>query len=141
LTVYRLVDPDSASRKKQKLVTICYQNALLPKKELLYTKNVYVVDAGPELFVWQGRSSTPKQRKLGIRVAKALQAQRSRPPWTSITLIFEFGENTLFKEKFLNYPGMLPIATTKQEVKSNVAVKVAQPPPAAIAEKLFGTKV
>ncbi|EFA79075.1 villin [Heterostelium album PN500] len=94
----------------------------LPNKEILNTKFVYVIDCQTEVFIWIGKESSLPQRKMGYKVALALIAQKDRLPWTKITRINEFGESNLYKEKFANYPGMLPISTTKMEIKANVAL-------------------
>eukprot|EP01133_Synstelium_polycarpum_P001211 gene1211-1400_t len=94
----------------------------LPAKELLHTKFVYVVDCMPgEIYIWIGKESASQQRRMGVRVALALVKSKDRADWTRITRITEFGESNLFKEKFANYPGMLPISTSKMEIKNNVA--------------------
>jgi hypothetical protein len=38
-----------------------------------------------------------------------------------VARVVEFGEPNIFKEKFANYPGMLPISTTKRENTTNIA--------------------
>ncbi|EGC37711.1 hypothetical protein DICPUDRAFT_46298 [Dictyostelium purpureum] len=98
----------------------------LPNKEILNTKFVFVIDCVSEIFIWVGKESSSMQRKMAIKVALVLQAQSDRTDWTKITRVNEFGENNLFKEKFANYPGMLPISTTKQEIKNYVATQKAE---------------
>ena len=40
----------------------------------------------------------------------------------------EFAEPNIFKEKFANYPGMLPISTSKRENTKNIAGTYSTPP-------------
>ncbi|GAM20889.1 hypothetical protein SAMD00019534_040640, partial [Acytostelium subglobosum LB1] len=98
----------------------------LPKKELLFTKFVYViVCCGSEMFIWIGKESASSQRRMAHRVALALidadkDTNTDMPSWIKITKINESGETNLFKEKFSNYPGMLPISTSKMDVMPNM---------------------
>jgi len=108
----------------------------LPNKELLNTKFVYVVDCQTEIFVWVGKESSSSQRKMAIKVATVLQEQVGREDWTRITRVLEFGENNLFKEKFANFPGMLPISTTKQETKNYIASAKAEHPLSFLVSKM-----
>ncbi|KAF2069223.1 hypothetical protein CYY_009459 [Polysphondylium violaceum] len=108
----------------------------LPNKELLNTKFVYVVDCQTEIFVWIGKESSSSQRKMAIKVATVLQEQPDRQDWTRITRVLEFGENNLFKEKFANFPGMLPISTTKQENKNYIASAKAEHPLPLLVSKM-----
>eukprot|EP01132_Coremiostelium_polycephalum_P008291 gene8291-10187_t len=113
----------------------------LPNKEILNTKFVYVLDCDAEIFIWVGKESSSSQRKMGVKVAMALFNQPQRKDWTKITRVFEFGENNLFKEKFANYPGMLPISTTKQEIKSHVAITKSEHTLAELVAKLHNTTI
>ncbi|EGG17594.1 villin [Cavenderia fasciculata] len=108
----------------------------LPNKELLHTKYVYVVDCPTEIYVWIGKESAATQRRMGSKVALALLAQKDRADWVRVTRLTEFGENNLFKEKFANYPGMLPISTTKQETKSHIATTKAEHKPEVLVARL-----
>ncbi|KAN0039091.1 hypothetical protein ACTA71_001285 [Dictyostelium dimigraforme] len=113
----------------------------LPNKEILNTKFVFVVDCVTEIFVWVGKESSSIQRKMAIKVALVLQAQKDRLDWTKITRLTEFGENNLFKEKFANYPGMLPISTTRQEIKSHVAISKVEHKIETLASRMSTTFV
>lgn len=40
----------------------------LPKKELMHTSGVFVVDTGSEVFCWTGKASGARARKHGLRI-------------------------------------------------------------------------
>lgn len=90
----------------------------LPKKEIMHTTGVFVVDTGSEVFCWTGKTSGARQRKHGLKVALGLAEGRDH---VVVARVLEFGEANIFKEKFGNYPGMLPISTTRQESSRNIA--------------------
>eukprot|EP00026_Physarum_polycephalum_P000052 Phypoly_transcript_00052.p2 GENE.Phypoly_transcript_00052~~Phypoly_transcript_00052.p2 ORF type:complete len:674 (+),score=100.69 Phypoly_transcript_00052:1462-3483(+) len=90
----------------------------LPKKEIMHTEGVFVVDTGSEVFCWTGKASGARQRKHGLRIALGLAENRQH---SVVARVVEFGEPNIFKEKFANYPGMLPISTTKRENATNIA--------------------
>lgn len=41
----------------------------LPKKEVLNTNGVFVVDTGTEVFCWIGKASGARARKHGLRIS------------------------------------------------------------------------
>ena len=41
----------------------------LPKKEIMHTSGVFVVDTGSEVFCWTGKASGARQRKHGLRIS------------------------------------------------------------------------
>lgn len=115
-----LVVPKDEERLKARVRMI--HETSPPPKEMLETDNVYVLDTDTEIFIWIGKASKAKERKLAINIAKKLSLPLE-PNGTKkfITKVFENGETILFKDKFLNYPGMLPISTQKEVVISNIA--------------------
>lgn len=122
--IYRI----AKSKDLRKMITEVQYDAKLikPSKELLNSKNVYVVDSITELYVWVGKSSTPAQRSLGLLVAEKLMAREEHPSWVKVTRLVENAENTLWKEKFNGYPGMLPIHTGVVETRGNIAERQQQ---------------
>jgi hypothetical protein len=44
----------------------------LPKKEIMHTSGVFVVDTCSEVFCWTGKASGARQRKHGLRIALVL---------------------------------------------------------------------
>lgn len=59
-------DPNSKAAQIQ-VVDECINR--LPKKELLNTTGVFVVDTGSEVFCWIGKASGARPRKHGLRIA------------------------------------------------------------------------
>lgn len=125
IRIYRVLDEEVPVEARLKLI---HEGNRQPPRELLSTKCSHVVDCDKELYVWIGKESNAYQRNLALHVAAKLQCQAERGPWTSVTRVFEEGETILFKEKFSNFPGMLPIQVTRQDTKSNVAITLEQEP-------------
>jgi len=94
---------------KKRIQFVFNDDERLPSKELLLSDHAYVVDAESEIYVWIGSTSGQQERKLALLVAKRLLSEPGRVPWTSITKIFENTETIMFKEKFSDYPGELPV--------------------------------
>lgn len=123
-----LVAPKDEERPKAMRVKMIHEGSP-PPKEMLDTQNVYVLDTDTEVFVWVGKTSKSTERKLALNIAKKLSLSvEEGSAQKFITRVFENGETILFKEKFLNYPGMLPISTQKQTIRSNVANAQIQEP-------------
>jgi hypothetical protein len=128
MKIYRI----SKSNDIRKMITIVphdNRGNSRPSKDILNSKNAYVVDTGSELYVWVGKRSTSNQRALGLLVAeKIIQTQTDNhiPSWVRVTRLIENAETTLWKSKFENYPGMLPIHTGTIETRGNIAEKQEQ---------------
>ena len=108
--VYRIV---RVEHREQDLsnplsVTLVHEHELtsLPPKELLKTGTVSIGLTPTEVYVWQRIRTTTIAR----RVANILAAEYRRRTHAVLMLQTSVGsEFILFKEKFSNYPGMLPI--------------------------------
>ena len=119
IRIFRIGTKDIPLESQIKLIHEGYRP---PPKEFLLYNSVSIVDCDSEIFIWIGKESTPYQRKLGLIVALKLQKQEERLKKYNnqifLSRVFDKGETILFKEKFSNYPGMLPIHVGKQEKKS-----------------------
>lgn len=66
-------------------------------KEMLDTKDVFVLDVGQEIFVWVGKKTTAGEKKAGMRLATTFLEKTRRPPSTPVTRVMEGGETAMFK--------------------------------------------
>ncbi|KYQ96706.1 villin [Tieghemostelium lacteum] len=78
-------------------------------KTLLEPEECYILDCVSEMFVWTGTSSKLKVRNMTLKLANDMFAQRTC--WTSGCVHREFpgSEQVLFKERFPDWGGSLPI--------------------------------
>lgn len=67
------------------------------------TKDVFIYDAGFELFVWIGKGASKNERRFAIIRAMEYLNEYKRPVWLPITRIMEGGENEVF-ESALDQP-------------------------------------
>jgi len=123
--IYRCL---AKSVPKPRRIQLIHDSTQLPPREFLDPTSCSVVDCDTEIFVWVGHKSKLYNRKLAMLVAKKLTQEQHRQAWTSITRIVENGETILFKEKFSNYPGMLPINVSRAVVQGRVAQAQVQEP-------------
>ncbi|CAL1545203.1 unnamed protein product, partial [Lymnaea stagnalis] len=103
----------------------------IPKHEMLKKNEVIVFDFGTEFYLWQGKSVTMDQRRLGLKLAKQLFEKGydytqsvinpisplktedhgglpvkadKRPSWTIFGKVSQNMETILFREKFADWP-------------------------------------
>ncbi len=69
--------------------------------------------------MWQGKECSKGAVANALKWIKSLLNQKKRS-WVATAKIVENAETVLFKEKFLGYPGFLPISTTRVEIKGNI---------------------
>lgn len=135
VTVYRV---RAEERKFARMVTVVYQHAdtVLPSRTLLHCNNAYVVDCGEEVYAWLGKTASTAQRNRAVQVARALLGTGGRAAWTKVVKVQQGGEPTAMKEKFCDFPGMLPIHTGRSSVGGNVAAGRAQKPCEELAAEM-----
>ncbi len=62
--------------------------------------DVFILDSGPEIFVWIGRDATRQERDGGMDAARSYMAGAGRPAFLPVTRILDGGENETFKSFF-----------------------------------------
>ncbi|CAI5532025.1 unnamed protein product [Closterium sp. Naga37s-1] len=72
------------------------------KKNLLESSKCYLLDTGPNLFVWFGKLSTVPDRRAACVAAEAHMS--SRPPSVLVTRMSERSETAAFKAAFAEWP-------------------------------------
>lgn len=89
----------------------------IPQQKLVHTllnsKNVYLLDCGPDLFVWFGKKSTRLVRAAAIKLSQELFAMIKRPPFSTITRIQEGTETQVFKTKFSGWDEVIAVDFTR----------------------------
>ena len=118
MRIYRILDENLPKEQRIKLI---YEGTLPPPKEYLQFNSVCVIDSDHEIYIWTGRNANNYQRKLGSIVAMKLRDQRDKGAYLFISKVIDKGETILFKEKFSNYPGMLPIQVNKDDANAKPA--------------------
>merc|ERR1712098_663864 len=71
----------------------------IPKNKL-DTKDVFVFDAGNEVFVWIGLGATAEEKRCGLGYAQQYLKNNNRPSFTPISKILEGAENEVFNAAF-----------------------------------------
>eukprot|EP01137_Pigoraptor_chileana_P021150 Opistho-2@84497 len=102
VTLYKV----SYHAKFSKMLSLVSEGAK-PNKAMLKSGFSYVVDAGGEIYVWIGKESHKQAKAVALTVAKTLQVQEHRPPWTFALRVYENSEPIIFQEKFVGYQGLI----------------------------------
>jgi hypothetical protein len=76
------------------------ENLGKPKKEMLESKGVYILDYNEEVYVWIGKLSPNELRVAGMTVAKALVEHSKESKVIKVESVNEAYEPLLFKSKF-----------------------------------------
>ncbi|PRP86713.1 hypothetical protein PROFUN_02862 [Planoprotostelium fungivorum] len=80
------------------------------QREMIEADKCYILDSGNEVYVWQGQKAPLKFKKESVLLCqKLMKSNASRPSWVKPFKVLEGGETILFKEKFTNWPDVLPI--------------------------------
>jgi gelsolin len=69
------------------------------KKSDLDSKDVFILDAGFEVFVWIGKAASDKERKSALQFAQDYLNQNNRPNYLPITRLQEGAENEVFNSQ------------------------------------------
>lgn len=89
----------------------------IPQQKLVHTllnsKNVYLLDCGPDLFVWFGKKSTRLVRAAAIKLSQELFLMIRRPQFSTITRIQEGTETQVFKIKFTGWDEVIAVDFTR----------------------------
>lgn len=124
-TLYRLSE-QQGNFKVKRIAT--NQNL---SKFMLKSEYVYILDCLSEIFIWEGSKSTQSLKKMGKRIAMKLEENDKRPEWTTTTREIELGETVMFKEKFIDFPSLLPISVSASDLQpkvSSTSQKLVQKP-------------
>ncbi len=122
-TLYRVSNIKDLAKA---ITTVSIPSTGKPNKDILNTKYVYVLETPEEVMVWIGKNTVPAQKNLAMVVAEKLLQQPDRKPWVKVTQVTESAETSLWKEKFVGYPGLLPISMGLLDTRGNIAEKREQ---------------
>jgi len=70
------------------------------KRELLKSDDVFVLDAGFEVFAWCGKQASAFERRHALQYAQLYVSHAKLPPTTPISRILDGGSNTVFEACF-----------------------------------------
>jgi gelsolin len=69
-------------------------------KSVLDPKDVFILDAGFEVFAWVGQGASPNERKSALNFAAEYLKKQNRPNYLPITRLQQGGENEVFNAQF-----------------------------------------
>lgn len=73
-------------------------------KEMLSSDKCYMLDCGPKIFVWMGKSTSLTERKTSISAVEDFVRSEGRSVGTHTTFLTEGSETALFRSYFENWP-------------------------------------
>jgi len=91
------------------------------ERKMLDPKDVFIVDAGGELFVWVGGEATKQEREKSMVHAQEYLTQNKRPAWVPITRIIATGETPPFKSLFTRWEEPKKVSFDKKGGDSKAA--------------------
>ncbi|XP_072949414.1 protein flightless-1 [Epargyreus clarus] len=82
-------------------------------RALLATRNVYILDAHVDVFVWFGKKSSRLVRAAAVKLAQELFNMVARPPHALVTRLQEGTETQVFKTYFLGWEEVIAVDFTR----------------------------
>ncbi|XP_026739466.1 protein flightless-1 [Trichoplusia ni] len=82
-------------------------------KGVLATRNVYILDAHVDVFVWFGKKSSRLVRAAAVKLAQELFNMVARPPHALVTRLQEGTETQVFKTYFLGWDEVIAVDFTR----------------------------
>lgn len=131
--LFKVVVHTNIRKRKLQLVYEGYG----PSKNILESDTAYVLQCHPgEVFVWYGKTSSTDTRAIANAVSRRIALQYHQEAhqngvggvWISALRLFEGSEYAVWKEKFIDYEGSLPISMRMVEKKGNIVRSIVQIP-------------
>lgn len=91
------------------------------KRDMLDTKDAFILDADTEIFVWIGKGATAEEKKKSMTFGNDYLTKNSRPAWTPLTRVVEGAEASSFKGHFQVWEVASAVDFTKMYKSSGVA--------------------
>ncbi|KAI5633666.1 gelsolin repeat domain-containing protein [Phthorimaea operculella] len=82
-------------------------------RTVLNTRNVYILDARADVFVWFGKKSSRLVRAAAVKLAQELFNMVARPPHSLVTRLQEGTETQVFKTYFLGWEEVIAVDFTR----------------------------
>lgn len=82
-------------------------------RNLLLTRNVYIMDAHNDVFVWFGKKSSRLVRAAAVKLAQELFGMVARPEHALVTRLQEGTETQVFKTHFLGWEEVIAVDFTR----------------------------
>ncbi|XP_045516533.1 protein flightless-1 isoform X2 [Pieris brassicae] len=82
-------------------------------RSVLATRNVYILDAHLDVFVWFGKKSSRLVRAAAVKLAQELFNMVKRPPHALVTRLQEGTETQVFKTYFLGWEEVIAVDFTR----------------------------
>ncbi|CAH2096019.1 unnamed protein product [Euphydryas editha] len=83
------------------------------QRSVLATRNVYILDAHQDLFVWFGKKSSRLVRAAAVKLAQELFGMAPREPHALVTRLQEGTETQVFKTYFLGWEEVIAVDFTR----------------------------